>query len=79
MLADYGNNPVSHEPLLVAETAWKAANWELLKDALIAVEESCPPAKAHLLHLYRGYLLVAQQMHELMQQHHPPEHHVRLF
>ena len=58
ILLEYGGSKGVNNPLLVLESAWHKPAWNLVKDALLQVEQGCSKELAWKLHLYRGYLAI---------------------
>lgn len=54
-LLEYGSSKACTNPMLVLESAWRVPNWQMMKDALVLVEENCPAALMWRLHMYKGY------------------------
>lgn len=54
-LLDYGSSKACTNPMLVLESSWRVPNWQMMKEALVLVEENCPAALLWRLHLYKGY------------------------
>ncbi|XP_053674176.1 transcription-associated protein 1 [Anopheles nili] len=61
ILMDFGQLCRDKNPYLIMDSAWRVPDWNLMKQALLKVEQSCPKQVGYKINLYRGYLAILNQ------------------
>ncbi|XP_035793214.1 transcription-associated protein 1-like isoform X2 [Anopheles albimanus] len=61
VLMDYGQLCRDKNTYLIMDSAWRVPDWNLMKQALLKVEQSCPKQVGYKINLYRGYLAILNQ------------------
>jgi transformation/transcription domain-associated protein len=61
ILLDYGQSNKEKHAFLIMEGAWRVPDWNLMKQALLKVEQTSPKQMGHKVSLYRGYLAILSQ------------------
>lgn len=58
ILLDYAQSSKEKNPFLIMECVWRVPDWNLMKQALMKVEQTCPKQASYKVNLYRGYLAI---------------------
>lgn len=61
ILLDYAQSSREKNSFLTMESAWRVPDWNLMKQALLKVEQTCPKQYGYKVNLYRGYLAILNQ------------------
>ena len=61
ILLDYGQSNKDKHAFLIMDSAWRVPDWNLMKQALLRVEQTSPKQMGHKVSLYRGYLAILNQ------------------
>ncbi|XP_058123036.1 transcription-associated protein 1 [Anopheles ziemanni] len=61
ILMDFGQLCRDKNTHLIMDSAWRVPDWNLMKQALLKVEQSCPKQVGYKINLYRGYLAILSQ------------------
>ena len=61
ILLNYGQTNKEKHAFLIMDSAWRVPDWDLMKEALLRVEQTCPKKMGHKISLYRGYLAILNQ------------------
>lgn len=61
ILLDYGQSNKDKHAFLIMDSAWRVPDWNLMKQALLKVEQTSPKQMGHKVSLYRGYLAILNQ------------------
>lgn len=60
-LLEYASSKPCSNPMLVLESAWRVPNWPMMREALILVDQNCPPSLMWRLQLYKGYNFICNR------------------
>ncbi|XP_055697058.1 transcription-associated protein 1 isoform X2 [Phlebotomus papatasi] len=58
LLLDYAQSNKDKNFMLIMESAWRVPDWNLMEQALLKVEQSCPKQASYKVNLYRGFLTI---------------------
>lgn len=61
ILLDYGQSTKEKNTFLIMDSAWRVPDWNLMKQALIKVEQTCPKSLGYKVNLYKGFLAILNQ------------------
>lgn len=61
ILLEYGQSNKDKHAFLIMDSAWRVPDWNLMKQALLKVEQTSPKQMGHKVSLYRGYLATLNQ------------------
>lgn len=61
ILLEYGQSNKDKHAYLIMDSAWRVPDWNLMKQALLKVEQTSPKQMGHKVSLYRGYLAILNQ------------------
>lgn len=56
IVLDFAKMHKDRKALLIAESAWRVPDWEVMKQALVRTDQGCPKQESYRMNLYRGYL-----------------------
>lgn len=61
IILDYAKMHKDRKSFLIMESAWRVPDWDVMKQALMRVEQACPKQEGYKVNLYRGYLAILNQ------------------